>query len=119
MVNRSVLMKRFELKLKPWLWMLIALAAMAAFGCARRSEQGAAGGDQTISAPTAPADTTGTEAMTQTVELQDGRSEAEGGVLTNPNPPVKTGAPPSSTDTTATTTTTGTARTQTSGTSRP
>ena len=99
--------------------MLITLAALAAFGCSRRAEQGAAGGDQTISAPQAPADTTGTEAMTQTVELQDGRSEAEGGVLTNPNPPVKTGAPPTSTVTTGTTTTTGTARTQTSGTSRP
>ena len=99
--------------------MLIALAALAAFGCARRTEQGAASGDQTITAPQAPADTTGTEAMTQTVELQDGRSEAEGGVLTNPNPPVKTGAPRPTTDTTATTTTTTTTRTQTSGTSRP
>ena len=52
-------------------------------------------------APAAPQTApTGTEAMTQTVDIEDSRSEAEGGVITSP-PPAKT-----TTSTTKTKTTT-------------
>ena len=74
-------------------------------GCARREGQGGgAATTDTISPAPAQPDTTGTE-MTQTVNLEDGRSEAEGGALTSPNPPV-TGT--GTTTTAPTTDTTGT-----------
>ena len=76
-----------------------------------RNRENAAGGEATETI--APADPqpqpTGTDAMTQTVDIEAGRSEAEGGVLTAPNAPAGT-----VTDTATTvTTTTGTAATAT------
>lgn len=50
----------------------------------------------------------GTDAMTQTVELSDGRSENEGGVITSPDPSVRVSGspvPPAPTETSTTTTT--------------
>ena len=74
--------------------------------CKERNE---AGGDsaetQTIPSAAAQPAETGTDAMTQTVELQDGRSEAEGGVLSSP--------------TSTATATTGTPVTGTSGSATP
>ena len=82
----------------------VILAAMLvlAAGC-QRGEHANDAANATI-APAAPQpDTTGTDAMTQTVDIEDSRSEAEGGALTD------TGrVPASATTTTAATTTTTT-----------
>jgi hypothetical protein len=88
---------------------LTAFLLVLGTGC-RGREQSAAGGataTDTI-APAAPQpQETGTDAMTQTVELQDGRPEAEGGVLAG----VETGVTAATIQTTATVT--GTATTAT------
>ena len=53
--------------------------------CKGRTEAaGESAETQTIPSAAAQPAETGTDAMTQTVELQDGRSEAEGGVLSSP-----------------------------------
>lgn len=101
-------------------WMLIAVAATVWFACAR-SEKAAQGEAPTIAAPDPKPEETGTDAMTQTVSIEDSRSEAEGGVLTSPNPPIRTrgGAPPETSTTTTTTTTTSTTGTTTTARPRP
>jgi len=59
----------------------LALAALAAGAC-RKQTAVTAPATQTIAPAAAqPAPTTGTDQMTGTVEVEDGRSEAEGGVL--------------------------------------
>jgi hypothetical protein len=59
----------------------LALAALAAGAC-RKQAAVTAPATQTIAPAAAqPAPTTGTDQMTGTVEVEDGRSEAEGGVL--------------------------------------
>ena len=76
--------------------LLIALLlALCVSGCRGRS-----GSSTTATAPTtqtiAPADgkpaVNGGDAVTQTVDVEDGRSEDDGGVLTNPQPAKKPGA---------------------------
>ena len=79
----------------------VILAAMLALagGC-HRGEHGNDAANATI-APAAPQpDTTGTDALTQTVDIEDSRSEAEGGGLTDTG---RTAATPATTTTTATT----------------
>lgn len=69
------------------LLLIVLTAAVCGTACrGRRSgaSNGAAVTTQTI-APAAPAPApNGTDAATQTVDLEDGRSEEDGGVLTNP-----------------------------------
>ena len=90
--------------------MSIALLLVLAGGCGR--EESAATGTETTGTfkpPEPKPGELGTDAMTQTVELDDGRSENEGGHITTPDPDVRTGGspvPPTATTTTTTTTTT-------------
>lgn len=89
--------------------MSIALLLVLAAGCGR--EQSAATGTETTGTfkpPEPKPGELGTDAMTQTVELDDGRSENEGGHITTPDPDVRaSGSPvPPPTATTTTTTTT-------------
>lgn len=87
---------------------ITAVLTLAMPGCKGREQRGAGGEATETIAPAAPQPApTGTEAMTQTVDVEAGRSEAEGGVLTN-DPGVQT-----ATDTAATATPTGTAPTTT------
>ena len=80
---------------------LVLLAVTVALAACRRGESAAPGTTETI-APAAPQpQPTGTDAMTQTVDIEDGRSEAEGGALNNP-----TTAATSTTSTAPTTTAT-------------
>lgn len=80
---------------------LLTLTLVLATGCARKENQGGgAATNDTIAPAAAQPDTSGTEAMTQTVNLDDGRPEAEGGVLTS-----GTGGGTTATDTTGSMTT--------------
>ncbi|HEX9983123.1 MAG TPA: hypothetical protein VGF69_07660 [Thermoanaerobaculia bacterium] len=95
--------------------LMVVVLMLALSACPKRETPGGSTStaNETIApAASQPADN-GTDAMTQTVELQDGRPEAEGGALTTPNPDVRTGSPavPPATGTTATTATTGTTST--------
>ena len=68
--------------------MFILLSLILALAACRRShESGDASGapaTQTIAPAQAEPTPTGTDAMTQTVDIEDSRSEEEGGVLNNP-----------------------------------
>ena len=66
-------------------YILVVLAVLAIpLACKPRNEAATTTDDtQTISPAAARPGQTGTAEMTQTVELQDGRSEAEGGVLSD------------------------------------
>jgi hypothetical protein len=85
--------------------MLLA-AVLALAGCRERkaAEGGAPGAPKTQTIAPAQADPspTGTDAMTQTVDIEDSRSEEDGGVITSK----QTAKTPKATTTTATTTTT-------------
>ena len=85
----------------------LLLAAIALTGCPRHEQkQESAPTTQTIAPAAAKPDTTGTDAMTQTVEVDDSRSEEDGGVITNPSSTAKTGTVKTTTATTTTATTT-------------
>lgn len=82
----------------------LAVSTVVLAGCHRETKATGSAATETI-APAAPQpEATGTDAMTQTVDIEDSRSEADGGALTSPNAKV----PPASTSTTATTTTAAT-----------
>ena len=92
----------------PFLVLLLLAGA-----CKGREGRGANGEPTETIAPAAPQPApTDTEALTQTVDIGDGaggelgRSEAEGAVLTNPNPAAGTVTGTAGTATTATTGTT-------------
>lgn len=70
---------------------LIVVTVMAiVFACSRKEGAGkSSAATQTIAPAAAQTSPTGTDAMTETVEIHDIRSEAEGGVLTSPKTPVK------------------------------
>ena len=88
--------------------MSIAMLLLLAAGCGR-DETVATGTEATgtFKPPEPKPGELGTDAMTQTVELDDGRSENEGGNITTPDPDVRTsGSPVPPTETTATTATT-------------
>lgn len=78
---------------------MILFAAIALTGCPRHEQKKeAAPVTQTIAPAAARPDTAGTtDAMTQTVEVDDSRSEEDGGVITNPTSTAKTGAATSTT----------------------
>lgn len=90
---------------------LILTIVLAVAACQRGQERKS--GEvvtETIDPAAAKPSETTTSEMTQTVELQDGRSEADGGVITSPNPPIRTrGSRPPAPDTAATATETATA----------
>ena len=92
--------------------LVVAIVLAVPLACKGRGESRAGSEKTETIAPAAarPAETSTSE-MTETVELQDGRSEAEGGVLSSPNAPTDTttaapkvtGTSGSATPTTATT----------------
>jgi hypothetical protein len=89
--------------------LVVLLIGVAALACRKEKPTGEAGGATETIAPAQPQpDATGTGDLTQTVDIEDSRSEAEGGVLTSPNAPTTTGAAGTTTTTATTTTTTGT-----------
>ena len=88
--------------------LVVLLIGVAALACRKEKATGEAGGATETIAPADPQpDATGTGDLTQTVDIEDSRSEAEGGVLTSPNAPATT----DTTGTTATATTTTTTTT--------
>lgn len=91
--------------------LVVLLIGLAAVACRREKTAGQGGESTQTIAPAEPQpDATGTGDLTQTVDIEDSRSEAEGGVLTSPNPPVITNTT-GTTGTVTTTTTTGTTAT--------
>lgn len=87
--------------------MLVAIAALMVGGCAR--DESAVRSDHetaTIARPEPMPGEMGTDAMTQTVELEDGRSENEGGILTEGVGPDDVTATTTAQATTTTSTTT-------------
>jgi hypothetical protein len=73
------------------LWIAV-LAAVLSTACGRHrggSNDPTSSQTATIAPAQAPPAPTGTEALTQTVDVEDGRSEEEGGGLVNPKPAVK------------------------------
>ena len=69
---------------------LSLLALVAASGCHHKKQPNNPAATQTIAPAVAQPDPTGTDPSTQTVELNDGRSEDEGGVLTDTATTTKT-----------------------------
>jgi hypothetical protein len=70
---------------------ILAIVVSALPACAKKSEgspQPAV--TQTIAPAAAQPEANGTDAMTGTVEVEENRSENEGGVLTDPQPGTKT-----------------------------
>jgi len=67
--------------------LIVLMLALSAVGCRGRKSSSATGTAQTTQtiapAPAQPA-VNGGDAVTQTVDVEDGRSEEDGGVLTNP-----------------------------------
>jgi hypothetical protein len=70
---------------------VLAVLVVAIPGCKGRENASGNGEPTETIAPAAPQPApTGTEAMTQTVDIGTGRSESEGGVITTPDPGVDT-----------------------------
>src|SRR5579872_932131 len=76
--------------------LVIALAALVPFGCARQKNAATSTQPttQTIAPATAQPAPNGTDPMTQTVDIDDSRSEGEGMTSTASAPPAKTPARP-------------------------
>jgi hypothetical protein len=69
------------------LLIMMMMLAFAAAGCRGRKSSSATGtaqNTQTIAPAAAQPAVNGGDAVTQTVDVEDGRSEEDGGVLTNP-----------------------------------
>ena len=67
--------------------LIVVTLALAASGCRGRKSSSATGtaqNTQTIAPAAAQPAVNGGDAVTQTVDVEDGRSEEDGGVLTNP-----------------------------------
>ena len=75
--------------------LLITSLPLALAACRGKEGAGAQGAQttQTIAPAAAKPAPNGNEALTQTVDIEDGRSEAEGGVLASPPPKVAKKAP--------------------------
>ncbi len=72
---------------------LLLFALIVPSGCHRKKQPNNPAATQTIAPAVAQPDPTGTDANTQTVELNDGRSEDEGGVLTDTSSTAAKAAP--------------------------
>lgn len=70
---------------------LLPLALMAASGCRHKKQPNTPSATQTIAPAVAQPDPTGTDASTQTVDIDDSRSEDEGGILTDSSATTSTG----------------------------
>lgn len=79
--------------------LILLTILLAVTACHRKSESSSAKTTETI-APAAPQPAPTDEAMTQTVNVEDSRSEAEGAVLTETTTAKTTTAPPPPTRTT-------------------
>jgi hypothetical protein len=99
-------------------YLVLVIAVVALPLACKRTESAVQGdGTQTIKPAATQSAETSTADMTQTVELQDGRSEAEGGVLSNSSTSgtaatTTTDLPPMTGTGTSTSPTTATTRTQ-------
>lgn len=83
--------------------MLIVVLALALVGCGGREQNaGEAGATQTIEPAKPQPEATGTDAMTQTVDVEAGRSEAEGHGTEAATAPATTAGTTAATATTAT-----------------
>ena len=65
------------------LFSVLMLAIVAASGCHHKKQPNNPAATQTIAPAAAQPDPSGTDANTQTVEIDDSRTEDEGGVLTD------------------------------------
>ena len=77
----------FVKKTATLLFLIVMTLALAAAGCRGRKSSSATGTaqtTQTIAPAAAQPAVNGGDAVTQTVDVEDGRSEDDGGVLTNP-----------------------------------
>jgi len=75
----------------------LLVAAALASACPRRAEKGAtvtSTQTETIAPAVAPPAPAGNDAMTQTVEVEDSRSEEDGAAITNPQTAKTPGAKP-------------------------
>jgi hypothetical protein len=86
-------MKTFRSRFLVTFACLVALA-LAAYACRERKQAGNKGTvqTQTVAPAAAQPSANGTDAMTQTVDVGDGRSEADGGVVTDTAPGTTTAA---------------------------
>lgn len=91
----------------------VLLIALAALACNRGEKAAGTAANETIAPAKPQPDSTGTADLTQTVDIEDSRSEAEGGVLTDRN------AVPSTDTVTSATAATNTAGTTTTATAPP
>lgn len=83
--------------------LVVLISILLALGACRGKENAAAGdGTETIAPAQPQPEATGTDAMTQTIELGDGRSVSEGGALAEGSTTDSVATAPV-TDTTATT----------------
>ena len=76
------------------LFLILLTLAVSAFDCRGRKSSSATGTaqtTQTIAPAAAQPAVNGGDAVTQTVDVEDGRSEDDGGVLTNPQTAKKPG----------------------------
>ena len=79
------------------LLLIVLTLALATAGCRGRKSSSATGTSQTtqtIAPAAAQPAVNGGDAVTQTVDVEDGRSEDDGGVLTNPQTAKTTTAKP-------------------------
>ena len=89
---------------------IAVVSALTLFAACHQKETDSSESTETIAPAQSQPATTGTEAMTQTVDVEDGRSEAEGGALTAGSSTATTATttapppPPTATNATAATT---------------
>ena len=107
MLSRSIVRFSGERFVKRTLWIVCLLSLLLAVGGAckgRGSNAATTSATETIAPPAPQPAPTGTDSMTQTVDIEDSRSEDDGGVLTSQ----QTAKTPGATATTTTTKTTAT-----------
>jgi hypothetical protein len=73
------------LKTAPWKLAAALLLLVAVAGCKKAEQAGGTAATETISPAQPQPEQTGTGDLTQTVDVEDSRSEAEGAALTDPD----------------------------------
>ena len=72
---------------KTFAWLVVILVGISLLSCRERGAAASSakgGATDTIAPAAAQPSPNGNDAMTQTVDVEDGRSESDGGVITNP-----------------------------------
>lgn len=69
---------------------VVLMALMLALGACKGRENATGQATETIAPADPQPEETGTDAMTQTVDIEEGRTDAEGGALTTPGAPIDT-----------------------------